>query len=58
MPRPTSLEIYYDSPIVLEGTGNEEDEVILRQVERVKSRIASLIDTGTRIRRGRGEVSV
>ena len=55
VPRPTALEIYYDAPIVLDGTGNEEDEVIAGHVERVKQRIAALIETGARIRRGRGE---
>lgn len=54
-PRRVPLEIYYDEPIHLEGTGNEEDEVIFGQVERVKSRIAALIDAGASIRRGRGE---
>ena len=55
VPRPTSLEVYYDAPIVLEGTGNEEDEVIIGHVERIKARIAALIESGVRIRRGKGE---
>jgi hypothetical protein len=55
VPRPVRLEIYYDQPVVLDGTGNEEDEVIHGHVERVKSRIAALIESGVRIRRGRGE---
>ena len=55
IPRPVRLEIYYDAPIVLDGTGNEEDEVIVGHVERIKSRIAGLIETGASIRRGRGE---
>ncbi len=57
VPRPTSLEIYYDPPMQLAGTGNEEDEVIQRHVDAVKQRVAALIDTGTRIRRGRSETS-
>lgn len=57
VPRPTSLEIYYDAPFLPAGTGNEEDEVIQRHVDTVKQRIAALIDTGTRIRRGRAETS-
>jgi 1-acyl-sn-glycerol-3-phosphate acyltransferase len=56
VPRPTSLEIYFDEPILLEGTGNEEDEVIFGHVNRIKQRIATLLDNGARIRRGRGEV--
>jgi len=55
VPRRTSLELYYDAPIVLEGTGNEEDEVIFGHVERVKSRIAALMESGLKIRRGRRE---
>jgi 1-acyl-sn-glycerol-3-phosphate acyltransferase len=55
VPRPVRLEIYYDEPILLEGTGNEEDEVIVGHVERIKQRIAALIESGVSIRRGRGE---
>ena len=55
VPRRTSLQVYYDAPIVLEGTGNEEDEVIAGHVERVKARIAALIESGVRIRRGKQE---
>jgi 1-acyl-sn-glycerol-3-phosphate acyltransferase len=55
VPRPVRLEIYYDAPIVLDGTGNEEDEVIHGHVEHIKSRIAALIESGASIRRGRGE---
>jgi 1-acyl-sn-glycerol-3-phosphate acyltransferase len=55
LPRPTSLQIYYDAPILLEGTGREEDEVILGMVDRVKARVAGLIESGVRIRRGKSE---
>ncbi len=55
VPRPVRLEIYYDAPVVLDGTGDEEDEVIIAHVERIKERIAALIQIGARIRRGRGE---
>jgi 1-acyl-sn-glycerol-3-phosphate acyltransferase len=55
VPRPVRLEVYYDEPVLLEGTGNEEDEVIFGHVERIKDRIASLIEAGASIRRGRGE---
>lgn len=53
IPRPVSLEIYYSEPMVFEGTGHEEDEVILGYVKQVQGRIAELIDQGSRIRRGR-----
>jgi 1-acyl-sn-glycerol-3-phosphate acyltransferase len=55
VPRPTSLELYYGPPLLLDGTGNEEDEVISGHVERVVQRIAALLEAGVRIRRGRGE---
>jgi 1-acyl-sn-glycerol-3-phosphate acyltransferase len=54
-PRRGRLEIYYDEPFILDGTGNEEDEVVLGYVDRIKRRIAALIETGASIRRGRGE---
>lgn len=53
VPRPVSLELYYSEPMVFEGTGREEDEVILGYVAQVKDRIAELLDQGSRIRRGR-----
>jgi 1-acyl-sn-glycerol-3-phosphate acyltransferase len=55
VPRRTSLEVYYDAPILLEGTGDEEDEVIFGYVARVKARIAALIESGVKIRRGKRE---
>ena len=53
VPRPVPLEIYYSEPMVFEGTGSEEDSVIFGYVEQVRARIAKMIDTGHRIRRGR-----
>jgi 1-acyl-sn-glycerol-3-phosphate acyltransferase len=57
LPRPVPLEVYYSEPMVFEGTGNEEDKVIMGYVEQVKERIAELIERGVRIRKGRGEAS-
>lgn len=57
LPRPVELEIYYGEPILLEGHGNEEDQVIRGHVDRVKGEIAGLIERGVRIRRSRGEAS-
>jgi 1-acyl-sn-glycerol-3-phosphate acyltransferase len=45
-PLPVQLNIYYDEPMVFEGTGTEGDEVIGGYVEQVKARIASLIERG------------
>jgi 1-acyl-sn-glycerol-3-phosphate acyltransferase len=57
IPRPVQLELYYSEPMVFEGDGNEEDEVIDGYVARVKQRIATLIEQGERIRRGRDSAS-
>lgn len=57
LPRPTDLEIYYSEPMIFEGTGNEEDRVILGYVEQVRDRIAELLERGALIRRGRGEAA-
>jgi 1-acyl-sn-glycerol-3-phosphate acyltransferase len=52
VPRPVRLEIHYGTPLVFEGTGSEEDEVVHRYVEQVKSSIETLIDKGREARRG------
>ncbi len=52
VPIPAKLEVYYSPPMVFEGTGSEDDEVVHGHVEKVKERIAQLIDTGRRRRRG------
>jgi 1-acyl-sn-glycerol-3-phosphate acyltransferase len=52
VPIPAKLEIYYSPPMLFEGTGSEEDEVVHGYVDQVKSRIASLIETGRKRRRG------
>jgi len=52
LPLPVKLEIYYSPPMVFEGTGTEEDDVVQGQVDRVKDRIAQLIDLGVKRRRG------
>lgn len=52
LPIPAKLEIYYSAPMFFEGTGTEEDEVVNAQVEKVKERIAHLIDVGRRRRKG------
>ena len=52
VPIPAKLEVYYSPPMIFEGTGSEEDEVVHGHVEKVKERIAQLIDTGRRRRRG------
>ena len=53
LPRPVRLEIQYGAPLRFEGTGSEEDEVVERYVEQVKSSIAVLIEQGRESRRSR-----
>ena len=53
LPRPVRLEIQYGAPLRFEGTGSEEDEVVERYVEQVKSSIAALIEQGRESRRSR-----
>lgn len=50
LPLPVSLQILYGEPIVLEGSPTDTDEVIARHVERVKERIADLIQQGRALR--------
>jgi 1-acyl-sn-glycerol-3-phosphate acyltransferase len=48
LPLPVALEIHIGDPIVLAGSGNEDDATIEHHVEAVKQRIAALIDDGRR----------
>ena len=52
IPLPVSLEVRYGKPMVFEGTGAEEDEVVIGYVERVKSAIYDLMQDGIRHRSG------
>lgn len=52
LPLPVRLEVHYGEAMVFEGTGSEDDEVIAGHVERVKARIAELIEVGRRHREG------
>jgi len=54
LPLPVQLEIHYGEPLVFQGTGDEEDHVIEGYVEKVKARIAGLIERGRAQRHGRG----
>ncbi len=46
LPRPVSLAVHYGEPLRFEGTGDEDDDTILRQVTQVKERIAALMERG------------
>ena len=52
LPLPVKLEVFYGAPLVFQGTGSEEDEVIFGYVDEVKRSVANLIDRGRRLRRG------
>jgi 1-acyl-sn-glycerol-3-phosphate acyltransferase len=57
LPLPVRLAVHYGEPIVIEGTGSEDDEVIAGHVDRVKARIAALIEVGRRHREGEHELA-
>jgi 1-acyl-sn-glycerol-3-phosphate acyltransferase len=52
LPIPAKLEVYYSPPMFFEGTGSEEDEIVNANVEKVKARIAHLIEVGRKRRSG------
>jgi 1-acyl-sn-glycerol-3-phosphate acyltransferase len=52
LPLPAKLEVQYSAPMRFEGTGSEEDEVVMENVDRVKERIRTLIELGRRRRTG------
>ncbi|MEO8798806.1 MAG: lysophospholipid acyltransferase family protein [Polyangiaceae bacterium] len=52
IPLPVKLEVYYGAPLVFQGTGSEEDEVVSGYVDQVKKAVADLIAHGRRARRG------
>src|SRR5437879_6378187 len=44
LPRPVKLSIHYGEPLVFNGSGSEDDDVVRGYVEQVKARIAALIE--------------
>ena len=57
VPLPARLELHYGEPMLFEGTGDEEDAVVKGYVERVKARIAEMIERGRSERRERQKVA-
>ncbi len=53
VPLPVPLAVHYGEPMRFAGNGKEEDEVIHRWVDEVKSEIARLIDVGLAERKQR-----
>ncbi len=52
VPLPVSLEVRYGEPILFEGNGSEDDEVVAAHVDRVKGAILGLMDEGIKHRSG------
>lgn len=50
VPKPTSFQLLYGTPMHLEGTGHERDEVVYEMVDQVKERIRDLIRQGRQLR--------
>ncbi len=51
-PLPARLVVHYGKPLVFEGSGDEEDSVIVGYVDQVKTRIAELIEAARADRKG------
>lgn len=52
VPLPAKMEIEYGAPLVFQGTGNEDDEIVFGYVDKVKETIAKMLAAGARKRRG------
>ena len=52
MPLPVKYHIHFGEPLCFDGVGNEEDPAIDEKVERVRSRIAALLEEGRAQRDG------
>ncbi len=52
IPLPVRLSVHYGEPMIFEGTGTEDDEVVAGYVDAVKQRIQALMDVGRRHRKG------
>ncbi|MBX3272755.1 MAG: acyltransferase family protein [Sandaracinaceae bacterium] len=52
LPAPVKVHIHFGAPIRVEGSGDEEDEVILPEVRRVEHAVSELIARGLAERRG------
>ena len=51
VPLPVRYHIYFGEPMEFRGNPNDEDEVIVKKVEQVKTRIHEMIQRGLRQRR-------
>jgi 1-acyl-sn-glycerol-3-phosphate acyltransferase len=46
LPLPTRYRIYFGAPMHFEGNANDEDQVIVRKVDQVKSTLQRMLDEG------------
>jgi len=46
IPLAVKMQIHFGAPMIFEGTGSEDDEVVVRWVDEVKAKIASLMQAG------------
>jgi len=46
LPRPVPCQIYYGKPMIFEGDGNEDDDIINEYVNQIQSYIGELIELG------------
>ena len=52
LPLPTRYRIYFGEPLKFQGNGDEDDDVIQKQIDQVKSSINSMLNRGLRERDG------
>ena len=52
LPLPTRYRIYFGKPMTFDGHGDEEDEIVLKQINDVKAQIRTMLDRGLREREG------
>ncbi len=48
IPKPVAMRVEYGEPMVFDGSGSEDDEVIFEHVEKVMDRISVLIERGVK----------
>lgn len=52
LPLPVTVDLHVSEPMWFEGTGNEDDRVVQENVDKVKARIAGMLDVGYKQRLG------
>jgi 1-acyl-sn-glycerol-3-phosphate acyltransferase len=52
IPLPVKMQIHFGAPMMFEGTGSEDDEIVVGWVDQVKERISSLMQAGLAHKKG------